>query len=101
MNDVAELNIDAALVSSQGGQGHEDTVQLSNGCACCSSSEELVKSIHELMELSEINQVFTRICFFQVVCNILFNQIHLQCVLQVFWDHIVIELSGVAEPKEV
>ena len=55
VNDVAELNIDAALVLDQG--LGDDTVQLSNGCACCSSSEELVKSIHELMELSEIRQV--------------------------------------------
>ena len=84
VNDVAEINIDASLVAvrrdegtntSGGSAAQEDTVEMANGCACCSAAEELVLSIEKLMKLSAERK------------------------LQ--WDHIVIETSGVAEPKEV
>ena len=46
VNDVAEVNIDAKLVrNSDPSQGAVDTVQLQNGCACCSKAEELLQSI--------------------------------------------------------
>ena len=76
VNDVAEINIDAALVATKAGHtaggtlGQADTVQLENGCACCSASEELVDSIDKLMAISRQREVR--------------------------WDHIVIEMSGVA-----
>jgi len=80
VNDVAEINIDASLVAVKSGleSGHasqEDTVEMANGCACCSASEELVQSIAKLVEMSEKRNLS--------------------------WDHIVIETSGVAEPREV
>ena len=81
VNDMAEINIDAALVANKSGgtaggtadQG--DTVEMANGCACCSAAEELLESIDKLAEIAEKRG--SR------------------------WDHIVIELSGVAEPREV
>jgi len=81
VNDVAEVNIDAALVAVKNGQesggtaAQEDTVEMANGCVCCSAAEELLSSIDKLMNISEKRS------------------------LQ--WDHIVIETSGVAEPREV
>ena len=81
VNDVAEINIDASLVAvkagseSGGSVAQEDTVEMANGCACCSAAEELVQSIAKLVDLSEERKLE--------------------------WDHIVIETSGVAEPKEV
>ena len=77
VNDVAEINIDAALVSKKTGgvSATEDTVELQNGCACCTAAEEFLQGIEQLMKLSRERGVP--------------------------WDHIVIESSGVAEPREV
>ena len=72
VNDVAAVNIDAKLTRGVAGMG-EDTVQLQNGCACCSAAEELFVSIEQLVELSEKKGVP--------------------------YDYIIIEGSGVAEPK--
>ena len=77
VNDVAEINIDAALVAVRGGGSAAagDTVELQNGCACCSSAEELIQSVEKLMALAETRGVP--------------------------WDHVVVEASGVAEPREI
>ena len=81
VNDVAEINIDAALIATKSGStaggtaAAADTVQMENGCACCSAAEELVQSIEKLADLATNRGVG--------------------------WDHIVIEMSGVGEPREV
>jgi len=81
VNDVAEINIDAALVATKSGDtaggttAKSDTVQMENGCACCSAAEELVQSIEKLADIAKDRGVG--------------------------WDHIVIEMSGVGEPREV
>ena len=81
VNDMAEINIDAAMVAQKigdqagGTAAQEDTVEMANGCACCSAAEELVQSIKKLMDVSDKRGVR--------------------------WDHLVIETSGVAEPREV
>jgi G3E family GTPase len=79
VNDVASVNIDSKLV--KGTLSSLSTasmmVELQNGCACCSLSEELLSSVSELVLLSDM-----RADPFQ-------------------FDHIVIELSGVADPKSV
>jgi G3E family GTPase len=49
VNDVAAINIDAALVrSSEGGAAIKDVVELGNGCVCCSSRDELAEAVAEL-----------------------------------------------------
>jgi len=68
VNDVAKLNIDAALISK--GAPERDVVRLQNGCACCSISDELTDALAKLGAAGE-------------------------------YDHIVVELSGVAEPDLV
>lgn len=99
VNDVASVNIDSKLVrgrtavrgSDMKGDdpqtNNDDTntsaalpagiVQLQNGCACCSISGELLTSVSELMTLSDMRQDHEK------------------------FDHIVIEMSGVAEPRAV
>jgi G3E family GTPase len=82
VNDVASVNIDAKLVrdrSSSGirtksGEGME-FVELENGCACCNASDELMVCIVQLLEMSAAGGYK--------------------------FDRIVIEMSGVAEPKNV
>jgi len=82
VNDVASVNIDAKLVrdrSSSGirtksGEGIE-FVELENGCACCNASDELMACIAQLLEVAHVGGYK--------------------------FDRIVIEMSGVAEPKNV
>ena len=85
VNDVASVNIDSKLVRGQivSADGGDDDatpagiVELQNGCACCSISGELLSSVSELMTLSDLRQADEK------------------------FDHIVIEMSGVAEPRSV
>lgn len=75
VNDVAAVNIDSKLIS--GMNSAAGMVELQNGCACCSKSEELLASVAELVTLSDMrgdNDSF---------------------------QHIVVEMSGVADPKSV
>lgn len=75
VNDVASVNIDSKLVSSMNSAA--GMVELQNGCACCSKSEELLSSVADLVTLSDMraeDQGF---------------------------DHIVVEMSGVADPVSV
>jgi len=74
VNDVASVNIDSKLVSSTGSQ--DGVIELSNGCACCSLSDELMTSISNLITSSDLRQDGA-------------------------YDHIVIELSGISEPDQV
>ena len=82
VNDVAEVNIDAKLVRNQE-KGESvagdmvsasDMVELSNGCICCSASDEMLKGIDWLIQRNGDAEPF---------------------------DHIVVECSGVAEPSGV
>jgi G3E family GTPase len=83
VNDVAEINIDAKLVRNEdkGGVGSDyavgksDMIELQNGCVCCSASDEL----------------FTNL-------NVLVNNCRKEDGSPDY-DHIVIECSGVAEPR--
>ena len=75
VNDVASVNIDSKLVSE--GSIADGMVQLQNGCACCSLSDELLGGVSELVTLSDMRGESDA------------------------FDHIVVELSGVADPKGV
>jgi len=94
VNDMASVNIDSKLVRGRTALLGEDSdddgtsntnmaalpagiVELQNGCACCSISGELLTSVSELVTLSDM-----------------------RCDGEKF-DHIVIEMSGVAEPRSV
>jgi G3E family GTPase len=67
VNDVGAINIDAALIK----QRHGDTIELTDGCVCCSSIDGLGAA---------------------------FDQIRSR---EVPPEHVLVELSGVAEPVNV
>ena len=107
VNDVAEINIDnkliagntaASLASSDNGSMNKNKlpagiVQLSNGCACCSIADELLPSISELIRLSDLNRYESLNDDGDDDANSDINSGG--------FDHIVIEMSGVASPKAV
>lgn len=82
VNDVATINVDAKLIRNDRNRGRDkqlnstadltDTVELSNGCACCSIQDELFASFEQLLTLSDKRGVP--------------------------FDRLVLENSGVAEP---
>ena len=51
VNDVAEVNIDARLIRGLGAVAKSTAIELQNGCACCSASEELLTSVQDLVSL--------------------------------------------------
>ena len=74
VNDVAAVNVDALSLRRtmvEGGDGVE-MVQLENGCVCCSASGDLVRTVAPLLQKDDPP-----------------------------FDHVVIELSGVADPANV
>lgn len=74
VNDVASVNVDAMSLRRtkvQAGEGIE-MVQLENGCVCCSAAGSLVPAVEALLQRNDPP-----------------------------FDHVVIELSGVADPTNV
>ena len=67
VNDVGTINVDAALIRRR----HGDTIELTNGCICCSSIEE---------------------------AGLAFDRIRERAVPP---DHVIVEMSGVAEPQRM
>ncbi|CAJ1942766.1 unnamed protein product [Cylindrotheca closterium] len=67
VNDVASINIDAKLITGK----KEGVVELQNGCACCSLSNELLASVDQLL-----------------------GNAHK-------FDALVVEMSGVADPISI
>jgi len=89
VNDVASVNIDAKLIRNTGRaqQGDDDapgpkstadltdTIELANGCACCSIADELFDSFENLLNIAKKRGIT--------------------------YDRIVLENSGVAEPQNI
>ena len=69
VNDFAEVNIDGQIV--RGTQAHNDVVELSNGCLCCSISGEFKQAVYKLLQDCDIGKI----------------------------DYLLVETSGVTDPQ--
>jgi len=56
VNDVAAINIDAALVKTQ--SAGNDVVELGNGCVCCSNRDDLAETIARLAAQGTYEHIF-------------------------------------------
>jgi len=58
VNDVGRINIDASLIKRET-VDHEGfkMVQVENGCACCSASDDLYVSIRKLMTMGSFDVI--------------------------------------------
>jgi G3E family GTPase len=72
VNDLSEVNIDAALIKDGGGlsRTNESLVEMSNGCICCTLREDLLREVEKLAKENR-------------------------------FDYILIESTGVGEPVPV
>eukprot|EP01038_Epipyxis_sp_PR26KG_P007623 gene7623-10377_t len=76
VNDMASINIDSKVISKQIiGNNGVDSVELQNGCVCCTLGNDMLNSVLSLTTSSEEN-----------------GKRH---------DHIIIECSGIAEPRNI
>lgn len=76
VNDMASINIDAALVNQQGAstpsvvQAEREVISLQNGCICCTLRGDLIREIGRIRSSKE-------------------------------FDYVIIESTGIAEPQQV
>lgn len=72
VNDIGEVNIDAALIEQGGVVGKKDDslVALQNGCICCTLKMDLVEQLKEIVDMQK-------------------------------FDYIAIEASGICEPAPI
>ena len=72
VNDIGEVNIDAALIEKGGivGQKDDSLVALQNGCICCTLKMDLVEQLRDITRMQR-------------------------------FDYIVIEASGICEPAPI
>lgn len=75
VNDVAEANVDSVMLNFEEADG---IVGLQNGCACCSGRDDLFARLDELVQSTGSGRAQSRP-----------------------FDHIIVELSGVAEPENI
>ncbi len=59
VNDMSEVNIDAALVAGQGSldRTREKLVELTNGCICCTLREDLLDTVGELARSGRFDMI--------------------------------------------
>jgi len=76
VNDIGEVNLDAELIAARDG----DTVELTNGCVCCSIGDSLAMTLRDL---------------------VLRDQVMDDSTAKRRLDRLVVEASGVAEPDRV
>ena len=84
VNDIGEVNIDAALIQKGGvvTQQDDNLIALQNGCICCSLKMDLVQQLRDL-------------------CTATIETLETSETSKQRFDYIVIEASGICEPAPI
>lgn len=48
VNDIGEINVDASLIAEGGLSATDDLIPLTNGCICCTLSEDLARQLEQI-----------------------------------------------------
>jgi len=77
VNDMATVNVDAKQIRQQNFDSLTgiDTMELQDGCVCCTLAEDLIASVSKLVSLADLKGYK--------------------------YNHIVVECSGIAEPRKI
>ena len=51
VNDIGEINVDASLIADGGLSETDDLIPLTNGCICCTLSEDLAAQLSRIARL--------------------------------------------------
>ena len=57
VNDIGEVNIDADLIAQSGGEQVESVVPLTNGCICCTLSDDLSEQLSRLARSGDVDYI--------------------------------------------
>ena len=57
VNDIGEVNIDASLISEGGYTQSDNVIPLTNGCICCTLSEDLARQLAGIAETGEFDYI--------------------------------------------
>lgn len=57
VNDIGEVNIDASLISDNGVTSSDDVIPLTNGCLCCSLSDNLTVQLGDIADTFQYDYI--------------------------------------------
>ena len=57
VNDIGEINVDADLIADGGLSEADDLIPLTNGCICCTLSEDLANQLQGIAESGDFDYI--------------------------------------------
>ena len=57
VNDIGEINVDASLIRDGGYAKEGDVIPLTNGCLCCTLSNDLALQLGDLADTGEFDYI--------------------------------------------
>ena len=57
VNDIGEINVDVSLIKDGGYAKGENVIPLTNGCLCCTLSDDLTRQLGDLADTEEFDYI--------------------------------------------
>ena len=57
VNDIGEVNVDASLIKGDGLAQMDDIIPLSNGCICCTLSDDLARQLRSIADSGDFDYI--------------------------------------------